>query len=501
VGTRVALEPPEVGAGRVRFRWRVEPPAAVYRRSEFELRLPDALEASRLPDALWWRLGILCLHPTWLFLGPCRVRIPVGLAPGEAEFWRRLLEAEKCSLEGHRAQPDWALPVELDAGGPPLTPLPSLPAGERCASAFSGGKDSLLQAALLAELTPRPLLVAVTSHGRGLDDHRAARRRWLLGEVERRRDVELVEVESDFRDVARNRHSRELGLPAGVNELVDTFLYLAGLVAVGFARGVARLHLASEAEVQQNLERDGRVVQHPHGVYSTATLAALSALLAPAGVRVSSLTAPLHAWQVQRLLWTRHPDLAELQFSCWRVGPDQAWCNGCALCLRAAYGILAAGGRPSRVGLDLARLLPRMRDWQPPPPPAPPGLPSDAVRWRLNQHAARMMADTPPAEVLRDLPAWRRATPAGGRARSAARALCERARALAPAPLPGWRPGFASQLDPRLRPRLDSLYAASFAAEPEDAYAPVLERSERLAAWLAAPLARAAREDACPIPA
>jgi hypothetical protein len=499
--TLVTLHPPEIGARRVRFQWTVEPPARLYRTSAFELRFPDALDATRLPDALWWRLAFVCLHVHWMLLSPCRVRIPVRLAPAEAEAWLRLMSAEKTSLEGHRPVPDWPLAVELDDAGPPLAPLPRVPEGGRCATSFSGGKDSLLQAGLLAELSPRPLLVAARSPMRGVDDHVARRRRFVLREIVRRRDFELLEIESDFRSVSRNRVSREQGLPAGVNELVDTFLYLACLIAAGFARDVPHLFMASEAEVQESIEREGHVVQHPHGVYSTATLRALSSLLEPAGVRLSTLTAPLHSFQVQRLLWQRYPDLAELQFSCWRVRRRQAWCHGCGQCLRSAYGALASGGSPARAGLDLATLLARLSDWQPPPAPAPPGLPDAEVRFRLNAHAARMIADTPLADVRRELARrpWRRLSPSGWRALQRAGALRARMQALDPPPLPGFRPGFLRQLDPLLRGRIESIYAEHFPSEPEAAWSAALERSDRLAAWLSEPHARASAEEPCPI--
>jgi hypothetical protein len=208
---------------------------------------------------------------------------------------------------------------------------------------------------------------------------------------------------------------------------------------------------------------------------------------------------------VQRLLCTRYADLADLQFSCWRARGRQACCDACSQCLRVAYGVLAAGGRPSRMGSDLRRLLPALADWTPAPPSpdaARRALPREVVRASLHGQLARLVAETPLARVEADLgPAWLRGLdPRARRARRAGRALRERMRASGPPPLPGLRAGFLRQLDAGLRAPVGAIYAQHFAPEPEHAYAPCLERSEALAAWLTAPLAGRDARPAGPSP-
>src|SRR6202011_5214788 len=90
-------------------------------------------------------------------------------------------------------------------------------AGRRCAAAFSGGKDSLLQAALLCEITERPLLGATTSRMPPLHDHQTARRRQVLADLPARREVTLLEVESDFRASWQNDFPPTEGFPVSVN--------------------------------------------------------------------------------------------------------------------------------------------------------------------------------------------------------------------------------------------------------------------------------------------
>src|SRR5678816_80962 len=92
-------------------------------------------------------------------------------------------------------------------------------------------------------------------------------------------------------------------------------------------------------------------------MYSAATQRALSRLLEPYGMRYGSLTWPLYSSHVQHLLWSRYPDLSDLQYSCWLVAKDEAMCSRCRQCLRLAVVALA----PFR------RLKRRVRDVPPPP--------------------------------------------------------------------------------------------------------------------------------------
>jgi hypothetical protein len=503
---RVVLAPPALRRDGATFAWQVEPHTALYSRTNFSLRLPAGLDGRQLPASLWWTIGLLCLHSHWNLLRPCVVELPVTLLPGHREFWLRLLASEAATLEAYRQSgvAEAGLGgVELRESGPALLPPGRLAESGLCAAAFSGGKDSLVQAALLAELGCRAILVPTTSPMPPLDDHVTARRRHVLAEIGRRRDFELQEVMSDLRSSWRNDFPPRVGYPVSVNEITDTFLYTASLLAVGALRGATHLFLASEAEVQENAEIGGCIVQHTHFMYSAATQAALAALLAPLGMRYGSLISALWSAQVQQLLWTRYADLRDLQYSCWRVEAGEATCSRCSQCLRLALAALALGDSPEHMGINLVRLFPALRDWQPGTPPATPvadapRLPADVVRAGLRQQVLRSLAATPTARVAAALVSGgpgRVLRPAAWRALAAYAHLRRRLvlgaeggldGALAEAP--GYRAGFLRQVDGLVRSRVAGIFAAHFTAESEATYAGVLQRGEALARWIAAPL-------------
>jgi hypothetical protein len=523
---RIALAPPAVRRDGATFAWQVEPATALYSRHHFSLRLPAGLDGRRLPASLWWTVGLLCLHSHWNLLRPCIVELPVTLPPGHREFWLRLLVSESDTLEAYReggaGEAAAGAPggIELHESGPPLRPPGRLAETGLCAAAFSGGKDSLLQAALLAELGCRAILVPTTSPMPPLNDHVTARRRHVLAEIGRRRDVEMQEVASDLRSAWRNDFPPSVGYPVAVNEITDTFLYTASLLVVGALRGATHLFLASEAEVQENAEIGGRTVQHTHFMYSAATQAALAALLAPLGMRYGSLISALYSAQVQQLLWTRYDDLRDLQYSCWRVEAGEATCSRCSQCLRLALAALALGDSPERMGIDLVRLFPALRDWQPGGAAAPSTalpasgassagvmadgtrLPADVVRLGLRRQVLRSLAATPTARVAAALVAGgprRVLQPAAWRALAAYAHLRRRLVLGAEGGLggaleevQGYRAGFLRQVDGLVRARLAEILAAHFDVESGAAYAGVLQRGEALARWIAAPLALAA---------
>jgi hypothetical protein len=520
---QIILLPPEVRAAGATFRWQVEPASDLYLATEFTLRLPAGLDGRLVPEALWWTVALLCLHSHWTLLRPCRVLLPVVLEPGGREMWSRLIDSELATLDAYRGGPAAApaaalspsidgqagpdgLDVELVESGPRLRAPAALTEAGRCAAAFSGGKDSLLQTALLAEMGLPTVLVTTTSPMPPLADHVTARRRHVLAEIVLRRDVELAEVTSDLRACWRNDFPPRVGYPVSVNEITDTYLYTASMLVVAYLRGATHLFLASETEVQENAEIGGRTVQHTHFMYSAATQGALGALLAPLGMRYGSLISALYSSQVQQLLWTRYGDLCDLQYSCWRVAADEATCSRCSQCLRLALAALALGDTPERMGIDLERLLPAMRDWTPAKTPlgSPGGgvpLPSTVVGQRLRRQVLRSLATISTARVAAALFAGRpaRLWRAGGwRAVAAYASLRRRLVLAAPggaaellADSYGYRAGFLRQVDPLARARLGAIFAEHFAAESPAAYAGVLERSAALAEWIAAPLAAA----------
>jgi hypothetical protein len=488
--TRIGIDAPEVKGQTVTFRWTVDPPTPLYRRSAFTLQFPASVDLGRVPEHIWWVVTLACLHPHWALVRPCRVELPVALGAGEAETWLRLTDAAVATLESLRGTTRLDREIEIVEGETPLVPV-RVADGERCATAFSGGKDSLVHAGLLAELTAKPLLVTTTSPMPKMHDHVTPRRRHVLAEIARRRDVTHVEVESDFRACWANEYPYDLGYKVAVNELTDTLLYFGTTLATAVALGVSHLFLASETEVQQNAEWEGRVVQHPHFMYSTVTQRALQALLRPAGVRYGSLTSPLHSYQVQGLLWKRFKDLRDLQYSCWQMGPGQTACNACQQCLRLALCVLALDDNPRLMGVDLTRLLWAQRGWKPPRPEdeteAP--LPDRLVQISLESQTCRFLQVTPLSRVARVLAAEGSAHLLHPRTCLALFSYARlRRRAAGIGPAPGFREGFLPLIDPLLRDRVASIFREYYAVEPPIAYAAVLARSHRLVSWITEPL-------------
>jgi hypothetical protein len=487
----VWLEAPRVVGARIELAWRVEPESALYRRTSCFLRFPSGIDPSRFPERLLWTIAMLSLHAHWSLLRPCRVHLPVHLGEGEREFWLRLLDATVATLEGNRGGSDVARTIELVEHGATIAETAPLPERGLCAAAFSGGKDSLLQAGLLSELVPELLLVTTSSPMPPLHDHVTARRRQVLREiVARRPNSSLVEVESDFRSTWRNDFPPTVGYAVAVNELTDTFLYLAALLAAAWSRGATHLFLASEAEVQENVDVSGQVVQHPHAMYSVVTQTAVSALLARLGIRYGSLQSPLRSEQVQQLLWKRYPDLSDLQYSCWRVGPNDATCSRCSQCLRIAFAALAIGESPERMGIDLVKLIGAMHRWEARRSDAPSALPGDHVASELHAQTVRAIVATPLRRIASRLRAsGRLLTPRGLLALERFRRMRRRLQRVAAGPAPGYRPSYLAHVDPLVRDRIAAIYAAAFPPEASDRHEAMRLRGEALARWIAEPLA------------
>jgi hypothetical protein len=489
------LHMPVVSGRTVRVSWDVEPPSALYLHNEFYLEFPGSVDVGAVPHRVWGLIAMLCLHPHWVLLRPCRVELPFGIDDRERELWYRLMDAAITTLAVHAGRTDFDRDIEIHGSAQTLPPPSPLAPSTRCATAFSGGKDSLLQAGLLTELTEKPLLVAVTSQVPPRVDHLTDRRRHVFRAIQARRSVAFVEVQSDFRAAVNYDFSHaNAGFPISATELTDTFLFAGALIASSVALGVTHLFLASEAEVQESVERDGRIVQHRHFMYSAVTLQGVSALLAPYGMQLSSLTSPLYAVQVHRLLWTRYRDVSDLQYSCWLLHQGEGACSKCRACLEYALGVLALGDRPARMGLELGKVMREVRDWIPrtldPGNCAP--TPSQIASARHGGHVMTNACAASPLSFLRamllDHP--RELFSSDGReAFSCFRALKQRLEPLAPASPPGYRPGFLELVDPLLRDRVGAIYGSHFSAEPDHEYADLLARSKRLAQWVCEPLA------------
>jgi hypothetical protein len=494
----ITLFTPEIKDHEVTFRWRIEPETTLYRQSQFTLRFPESaeLDLASVPEGLWWTVMLICLHSQWLMLRPCRVLLPVKLRPGEAECWSRLLDAGVTTLEAYRGTTDFERTIEIIEDGPPLNyaPTPAAKAGAtRCATAFSGGKDSLVQTGLLTELTPKPVLVATTSPMPPLEDHITPRRRYILNEIQHRRDVTLIEVESDFRANIDLGFAQSIGYWMSVNELTDTFLYTGSLLAAGVAAGATRLFLASEAQVQENVERDGRVVQHNHFMYSAITQGALNAILRPFGLIHGSLISSLHSFQAQELLWTRYDELCDLQYSCWRTKTGEMMCNHCGQCLRIALCALALGKRASRMGADWSILLNEMRDWRPKRLDKSPeaAMPTEIVSDQLHSQVVRDLRAVSWRDIAqtiaRDKP-WDLLRPRGWKAIASFHKLQREAAAGDVQPRPGYRAGYLRLVDPLLKAPLERIYDEHFDSADESTYTDALGRSERMIKWITEPV-------------
>lgn len=429
---RIVLDPPELEARQVTFRWRTEPRSDLYARESFNLRFGGALDPGEVPDDLWWVVALLCLHPHWPLLAPCRVELPVELAPGERELWLRM-----CGADDDR-------PIEICDEGPPLEPAPA-PRSDRVALAFSGGKDSLLSLGLLLELGERPVAVTTTAPMPFGFEHAAPRRRTALESVGDRPDCELVEVRSNLRQCWDNDFPRRLGHDAGVADLTDPLLYLAFAVVVGWHRAAGRVVTGGTAEL---------------GTPSVA----VGELLRRRGVGVSSLTASLQAWQVRRLLWDRYPDLRELQYSCDLHEAGTSACDRCPDCLALAMSAVRAGVAPGRLGIDLGALLDGFWEWRPELDGAQRGLHGGIVReleGMRTRSFALHLARAEPRRALRPsgVRAVRRYTMLRGRLAGQAAAV----------PAPGYRHDRLELVDERWRGRLADVFDAAFERAPAPA--------------------------------
>ncbi|MFL5828681.1 MAG: DegT/DnrJ/EryC1/StrS family aminotransferase [Solirubrobacteraceae bacterium] len=500
----IDIELPVVGEREVGFAWTVTPATPLYERTSFTLRFPTGIDVAAVPPGLWLRLALMVLHPHWPLLRPCRVRLPVGLEPGEAETWLRLTDAAVATLEAHAGGSDTERKIEITSTGPRLGLSASRreAAGDGVVSLFSGGRDGLTQAAMLCELGHPTTLVTVTAPCAWDHEHEAARRRQVMDEVARRRPVELVEVHSDLREAWNNSFAVKYAI--GINELTDILLWLAGGVAVAAARGVGCVMMASEAEVQQNDKPGGMVVQSRHFGYSAVTHHALGAVIAPAGISIRSLTNALRQFQVQRLLSVRYADLRDLQYSCWNVALHQAACSQCVECRGIGLNLMASGVSPQMAGIDLAELLVSNADWE----PGSRYLAHAANGSSLPRHAAgrahemqeiRCLVSTPRQQVARMLDDTHTADKRE-QALAVFETLCQRASAYELEPEPGYKAGYLELLEEPLRSRVRTILDEHLTPAPPESYAGNLANTKLLSKWITAPLRTAGTGPAPRVP-
>ncbi len=483
---KIHLMPPVLDGQTVLFQWRVEPATALYRQTRFTVSFPPAIDLSKVPKRLWWEFLLMCLHPHWLLLRPCEIHLPLKLGTPLKKFWLQLLQNGMDTLSAYGPEDRAAALAITIVDGDLDLPYERV-TGSRYATAFSGGKDSLLQAALLLELTEQPLLVATTSPMPPLADHVTARRREVFQAIQSRRHPLFVEVESDFRNIWDNSFAGHLGYRIAVNELTDTFLYTSCLLAAGAALDATRLFVASETELQDNALIDGKIVQHSHFMYTAATQRALARLLAPYGFEIGSLTWPLRTMQVQQLLWARYPDLCDLQYSCWRVGESQAACSQCEQCLRIAVTALASGNDPQRMGIDLRKVINYALTWRPIKKRASDrGLPQDEAVDKFAGYIVDAIKRTSLDDVGLAMARANKRQPFGVghlkllKAIWTLRIVRWRFRRWQSPPPAGVREAFFDWLDADLRDALITIYKQYFPIEPRAQHLGIFERSDEL---------------------
>jgi hypothetical protein len=490
----VTLLAPHISGQEATFRWRVEPETALFRSNQFTLKFPSSVDLTRVSEGLWWTIALTSLHSTWMLLQPCRVFLPVTLRPGEAETWARLIQSQFATLQANRDSEDFECDVKLIEAGPMLE-YRAVPPSDRCASAFSGGKDSLTHAGLLSELTENPILVTTTSDMPPLVDHHTPRRRQVLAETARRLPVTLIEVESDYRENLDHAYAMRLGYEISVNEVTDTFLYTAALIASAVSFGATHLFLAAEAQADENISINGQIIQHMHCMCSSPTLVALQAILRPFGLNYGSLIPPLFRYHVQTLLWQRYPQISDLQYSCWLVKGNEYSCNRCIKCFVLAMREYALGADTAKMHVDWVTMLNEFRDWKPRMDPHgdKPLLPRDTHWVTTDEQIARDLERVPWSQMARTI---RNDNPlsvlrySGWRALYAYARIRQRAIESAPGPVPGYREGYLRFVDPLLREDVRRIYAEHFTAQSEADYKDLLDRSQMLADWLVEPLVR-----------
>lgn len=489
----VRLHEPEIEGQEVRFSWDVTPPSDLYYRTSIGLTFPEGLDLDSVPRSLWWRVMLISLHTHFALLRPCRVELPVTLGRGEREFWARLIQHVADQLENYGSPRRPGAAAVLVESGPHLPPLLLRTASDRVALAFSGGKDSLVLAALASELTRDPLLVRVSPSTLATDPVAAARE-FALRQPPERLPGRVIDVISDFRDSWDVHFSLRDGGTFPVNELSDLPLYHGTVAAVAAASGIGTCLMASEADIQYNAAHGDGVILHREFLSCSATQSALDALLRAFGLRQGSLTFPLHMPQVQQLLWRRYRAIADLQRSCLMAGVDDDSCGACLKCFLVAVVMLAEGASPRAVGIDPVRVLTEWGDWPVDAPPFNPGATLSEHR-SPRQKIVRALQRRTTAEVATILSADPLAR--DDRRLGQAIAVWARMRAQALAqitpPDPGYVPEFLDFVPADMRTPLEPILAQHFAPTSEPEFRAMAKRARTLAAWITAPLESSSR--------
>lgn len=491
---RIRLHEPVVDGQRVRFSWESEGDHGLYLRKEFFLDFPGSVNVAAVPEGLWLRVMILCLHSHWLIVRPCRVEIPRTLPQGEREFWLRMIDAAAWTLEFDLAEPRSAersaktrRAVELVDYGPPAGELSANDPSDTVVCSFSGGRDSLAQAGMLVEFGLKPLLVTAVSRREASIEFETERFRQTLERASAETGAESIVVNSDFRTCCENLHPLTTPYRAAVSELTDTLLYFSACWAVASARGASEIFLAGEAEAQESLRAEGGVVQIEHFSYSAVTQLALTALAAPTGVANSSLISALEHFQIHRLLASRYPKLRALQYSCYSQHAGEEVCSRCYSCFKTAMYLLSEGVSPTEVEIDVDKALIARSDWEPLGPRSSHSTGTAAKRYaaRLDNQLVRVLRELDESKIEALLPSGKLSR--GGSA-GLARLRQTAFDANDPTPEPGFRADFLALHDEPMRSRLEGVFGEHFARDERAEFAEMFDNTRLLGDWIAAPL-------------
>lgn len=456
------------------FHWEESKPTGLFEKTSFHLEFPDTVDTDGIPDAVWWCAFLLCMHVQWSLLGSCLIRLPVALAPGQREVLLRLMDSYCDTLDALNPTARPPRRIDILEEGPALSAAPS-PAGlGGMAIAYSGGKDSLATVGLAAEMGYTPLLVTVNSPMPGLHYDMSSHRQRAMDLIVKRTGFKLIEVKSDMRSSWNNFHPRKRGYPLSMNETTDTMLYTAALFVAGYQSGAGQLLLASENELATMVQRDGRILQHSHFMYSALTQYGIGLFLSPFGIRHGSLTSSLQSDQIQRLLTRDFRRLSDIQISCWKMTADRRACSECGECRRLAWVCMACGGDPADQGIDLQHMLNNYSTT-----PSTEGgdvyEPNRLVSEGFRMQFVDAIAGIRPSKVFRQI---LRHHPKSLFRREGWKALA-RYRELHAAHLlqhqgirheKGFRAGYLDLLEPELRSRLEAFLQARFPVECESLY-------------------------------
>lgn len=475
----IRIEPIEFNGPWVRYSWSVEPPTPLYKQESFVLDFENVLDPRAVPEWAWWTVAMLSLHAHWNLLRPCRVILPVTLPEGEIEFWQRMLDRELFCLEAFRDGTDFERRVEIVCEGPMVERGQHLPTSERCAAAFSGGKESLMQAALLCELTERPILVNTQSELPPMKDHSTLRRAHTLKAIAERRDCEVVVVKSDYRSSWENLFPPTLGYRQNLNELVDLYFYLANVFAVTVARGLRTVCVGCEFEVLQIGKLYEGQFAHYYFMMSPVALGALARYFQPWGIECGSPILPLGQIQIEKMLWQRYGDVADLQNSCFGMErPEDGYCNRCRKCMRIALFMLLLEVDPTRLGLDVSTIFIYQTGWDPKAPPMSKTLSYATQGIDLKRARRYFRAENWKQRIGLEEPV----------AFTNLKKLVEHFKDADAVWAEQYRPAMLKYVPPGLRARVARIYAAEWQrVDPKD-YSQEIAETDAAIEWISAPL-------------